>query len=322
MIDPFGRNINKLRISVGEACNFSCVYCVEDIGGHQISRDPLSVQEMLKLVELLKIHCGIEKVRVTGGEPLVFHPLAELIYGISELGISNIGLTTNGHLLAKRAKTLRKAGLQSVNVSLDSLDPEKFKRLARAGKLPMVLEGIDRALDVGLKVKLNTVVIRGENDDEVVGLLDYAIPRGIEVRYLELMKMGPLFKKDEGSAHLLPDRFFSMEEMLERISTRYPYHPCSAAPDSTAMRFEVPGGFFGIIPNESEPFCATCSRMRLTATGNLVGCLSNPQELSIRDLLEDSNPAEELKARFIRSMSQKRKATFTGSTLAMSSIGG
>lgn len=326
VFDLYGRNINKLRVSIGEACNFFCIYCVEKVGGHQVSRKPLDVLEMLKLIGLLKTHGGIEKVRITGGEPLLFRPLPQLLEGIVTLGISNIGITSNGHFFPKYAKTLQEAGLQSVNMSLDSVNPENFRKLARAGSLKRVLQGIERALAVGLKVKINTVVMRGENDQELNDILDYAFPRGIEVRFLELMKMGPLYENGNsasgGNVPQAPHQFVSMQEMLDRIGKRFPYEKISAEKDSTALRFETPQGVFGIIANESEPFCATCSRMRLTATGKLVGCLSNPQEISIRHLLDDPAPQAELQALFRQSMAQKRTATFTGSSLGMSSIGG
>ncbi|MBF0278614.1 MAG: radical SAM protein [SAR324 cluster bacterium] len=330
MIDTHGRNINKLRVSIGEACNFSCIYCVDQIGAHQVEPHHLKFDGMLKLIELLKTHAGIEKVRLTGGEPLLFRPLPQLIQGIAELGISNIGVTSNGYLFPKLAAVLKEAGLKSVNVSLDSVDPKNFRRLARAGNLKRVLEGIESALLAGLKVKINTVVMRGENDHELNNILDYAFSREIEVRFLELMKMGPLFKKgntagtcsEKGNSPITPDQFVSMKEMLAEIGRRYSYNPIQAEHDSTALLFQTPQGNFGIIANESAPFCASCSRMRLTATGNLVGCLSNPQEISIRHLINASDPGKELQSLFTQSIAQKRDSTFTGSSLVMSSIGG
>ena len=321
MIDRYGRNINKLRVSVGEACNYSCIYCVEEIGGHQISHRPLSLPEMLTLIGFLKTYTGIEKIRITGGEPLLYRKLPELIQGIVSLGISNIGITSNGHFFQRRAFLLKRAGLQSANISLDSVNSENFKRLARAGNLQKVLDGIECALASGLKLKINVVVMRGKNDHELNDILSYAFPRGIEVRFLELMQMGPLYQNGNKTSKK-PDLFVSMQEMLERIGKRYSYHPCSAEQDSTALRFQTVEGSFGIIANESAPFCATCSRMRLTSTGNLVGCLSNPEEFSIRHLLDEKDVPEKLKAIFTRAMEQKRATTFTGSSLMMSSIGG
>ena len=160
MIDQHGRNINKLRISLSEVCNMACTYCVTSLRDHKRSPDELNSNQMLYLVRLLKEHAGIEKVRLTGGEPLLYPEIVNVISGISEMGIKSIGLTSNGQLLARKAKALAEAGLKNVNVSLDSLDPEKFKLLGRVGKLHKTLEGIEACLKNGLLVKINMVVIK------------------------------------------------------------------------------------------------------------------------------------------------------------------
>ena len=210
MLDSFGRNINKLRVSLGESCNMACTYCVTSINDHIPDPKALSSSDLLKLVSLLVQHSGITKIRITGGEPLLHHDLLGFIDGVRQQGVESIGLTTNGLNLSKLAASLKKVGLDSVNISLDSLDAENFRRLGRAGRLERVLEGIEKALNAGLRIKLNMVVIRGANDHEVVDLLDYAIERGIELRYLELMRMGPLFQTEK-----FP--LFSMSEILRNL---------------------------------------------------------------------------------------------------------
>jgi len=315
MIDLHGRNINKLRISLTEVCNMACTYCVTSMSDHRRIPDELSTDQMLRLVRMLKEHAGIEKVRLTGGEPLLYPNLIPVISGIREMGIGNIGMTTNGQLLAKKVKALVEAGLQNVNLSLDSLEPEKFKRLGRVGKLHKTLEGIEECMKLGLRVKVNMVVVKGENEDEIVKMLEYGVRQGVEIRYLELMEMGPLYKKDDF-------KLVTMHEILERISTRYTVQPVSAEVDSTSLRYWVPGGYFGIIPNNSAPFCSTCSRLRLTSNGQLIGCLSNPAPLSIRHLLEHPDPQEPLQKLVQKSISYKQDAAFTGSALVMSRIGG
>jgi cyclic pyranopterin phosphate synthase len=315
MIDLHGRNINKLRISLTEVCNMACTYCVTSLSDHRRIPDELSTDQMLRLVRMLKEHAGIEKVRLTGGEPLLYPNLIPVISGIREMGIGNIGMTTNGQLLAKKVKALVEAGLQNVNLSLDSLESEKFKRLGRVGKLNKTLEGIEECMKIGLRVKVNMVVVKGENEDEVVKMLEYGIRQGVEIRYLELMEMGPLYKKDDF-------KLVTMHEILERISTRYTVYPVSAEVDSTSLRYWVPGGYFGIIPNNSAPFCSTCSRLRLTSNGQLIGCLSNPAPLSIRHLLDHPDPQEPLQKLVQKSISYKQDAAFTGSALVMSRIGG
>ena len=315
MIDLHGRNINKLRISLTEVCNMACTYCVTSLSDHKRAPDELGADEMLSLVRMLKEHAGIEKVRLTGGEPLLYPNLIPVISGIREMGISSIGLTTNGQLLARKAKALVEAGLKNVNLSLDSLDPGNFKRRGRVGKLHKTLEGIEECLKIGLRVKVNMVVIKGENEEEIVKMLEYGVRRGVEVRYLELMAMGPLYHKDDF-------KLVTMHEILERISARFTVQPVSADTDSTSLRYWVPGGYFGIIPNNSAPFCSTCSRLRLTSNGQLIGCLSNPTPLSIRHLLDHPDPAEPLQNLVKKSVSYKQDATFTGSALVMSRVGG
>ncbi len=315
MIDAYGRKINKLRVSLGEACNMACTYCVTSIKDHVPSPKALPGDQLLHLVGLLHQHAGIEKVRLTGGEPLLFRHVVDFVQGVQDLGIESIGMTTNGLNLKKLAKPLQAAGLKSVNVSLDSLCPENFRKMGRAGRLDRVLAGIDAAVEVGLGVKLNMVVVRDANEHEVVDLLDYAVSRGAEVRYLELMRMGPLHQKE-------PFPFVSMQEILDRIGERYSWHRVEAETDATAQRFWVPGGHFGIIPNESAPFCSTCSRLRLTSDGHLVGCLSNPIETSIRHLLEQEEVAEDLQHLVRKSVAYKQPAAFTGSELGMSRVGG
>ena len=315
MIDLHGRNINKLRISLTEVCNMACTYCVTSLSDHRRIPDELSADHLLRLVRMLKEHAGIEKVRLTGGEPLLYPNLIQVISGIREMGIGNIGMTTNGQLLTKKTKALVEAGLQHVNLSLDSLEPEKFKRLGRVGKLHKTLEGIEECMKIGLRVKVNMVVVKGENEDEIVKMLEYGVRQGVEIRYLELMEMGPLYKKDDF-------KLVTMHEILERISTRYTVQPVSAEVDSTSLRYWVPGGYFGIIPNNSAPFCSTCSRLRLTSNGQLIGCLSNPTPLSIRHLLDHPDPQEPLQKLVQKSISYKQDAAFTGSALVMSRIGG
>ncbi len=315
MRDLHGRKINKLRVSVSEACNLACSYCVNSIRDHRVAPDQLPMPGLLQLVTLLHRHSGIEKVRITGGEPLLYRELLPFISGIRELGLTSIGLTTNGQLLAKRASALADAGISQVNLSLDSLDPEHFRRMCRAGSLRRTLAGIHACLKEGIRVKVNMVVMEGENDEEVVDMLEFGIVHGIEVRFLELMRMGPLYRSGQF-------KYVSMQEILDRIRERYSVMPVEAETDSTALRFCVPGGHFGIIPNESSPFCSTCSRLRLTSSGRLIGCLSNPVETSIRHLLEHPDPKDELERLVAESVSYKQTAAFTGSGLAMSRVGG
>ncbi len=315
MIDHQGRNINKLRISLTESCNMACTYCVSSINDHVRSPEELSAEELLNLVRILIKHAGIEKVRLTGGEPLLYSKLTDVISGIRQMGIASIGLTTNGQLLSRKAKQLYDVGLKSVNLSLDSLDSKNFNRMGRVGKLKKTLEGIDTCLSLGLSVKVNMVVIRNENDSEVLDMLEYGVNKGIEIRFLELMGMGLLHNKNEKQQ-------VSMNEILSQISKKFSIKQAKADHDSTSLRYEIPGGYFGIIPNKSAPFCSTCSRLRLTSEGKLIGCLSNPSPVSIRHLINHKNPEKELQKIVKKSISYKQDVAFTGSSLVMSRVGG
>lgn len=315
MIDGFGRNINKLRVSVTSACDLACQYCVEGLGILRKDPDQLEWGQQLRLIELLVHHVGISSIRFTGGEPLLFRDLPRLVEGVAKLGIESIGLTTNGQWLAKKVVELRQAGLSSVNVSLDSLQPDNFRRLARTGTLKATLQGVEAAAHQGIPIKINMVVMKGENDHEIVPMLEYGLSVGAEVRYLELMKMGPLFPDNL-------DKLMPMAEILQAIGQRYTFRSQSAPIDSTALRFKVLGGSFGVIANESAPFCATCSRLRLTSTGKLVGCLSNAQEVDLRHLLTTVAPEKELQSLTQLAVSNKRNTHFIGSSLRMSNVGG
>ena len=293
----------------------ACTYCVSSIKDHRRSPYELSAVELLKLVSILVKYAGIEKVRLTGGEPLLYSNLVEVISGIRQMGISSIGLTTNGQLLSRKAKQLYDAGLKNVNLSLDSLDTTNFNRMGRVGKLKKTLDGIDSCLSLGLSVKVNMVVIKNENDKEVIDMLEYGINKGIEIRFLELMGMGLLHKKNENQQ-------VTMDEILSQISKKFSIKPVKADYDSTSVRYLIPGGYFGIIPNKSAPFCSTCSRLRLTSDGKLIGCLSNPSPISIRHLLNHTHPENELQKLVKKSISYKQDVTFTGSSLVMSRVGG
>ncbi|MBF0353326.1 MAG: GTP 3',8-cyclase MoaA [SAR324 cluster bacterium] len=315
MIDQYHRNINKLRISVTEACNLGCVYCVESPTVHRVNPQQLSSPQILKLVQLLVHHAGIETIRITGGEPLLFNNLPELVEGIAQLPVSSIGLTTSGQQLASKAKILKQRGLSRVNVSIDSVDPDTFKKLTRTGHLEKTIDGIHAALDAGLKVKLNTVVMRGENDVELLNLLEFALNLKVEIRFLELMRMGPLYQND-------CSKFVSMNEMLTNIRQRYSFVSDQGESDDTAVYYKTPMGRFGVIANESAPFCSRCSRLRLASDGTLFGCLSHPLGVPIRHLLTAETPEPLVMAAVQEAISVKRTVHFTGSRLRMSQIGG
>lgn len=325
IVDRTGRRFRNLRVSLTAACNYACTYCVEDGKRLLRARDELSAAELAHGVELLMEVAGIEKLRITGGEPLVTPKFDDFLTAVMAMPLSDVSFTTNGQLLAGKVDLLTRCGLKRVNVSLDTLHPERFRQIARGGDLDSVLHGIERCLAAGIRVKLNMVPLKTGNADQILPMLDYALERGIELRFIELMRMGHL-------AHSAAfDRdFLGMEDLLDIIGARYRYNRTDAAWDSTAVRFDVRGGDdavlgqLGVIANESEPFCSTCTRLRLSADGYLHGCLSSSNRHAVSDLLR--GPREDavagLEAALWRAMGDKQDVAFTGGATVMKLIGG
>ena len=322
IVDAHGRRFRKLRLSLTAACNYTCTYCVPNRKKLQRAADELSAQEMLDAVELLMEAAGIEKLHITGGEPLVSPKFGELLQEFMRLPLKDVCVTTNGQRLAQKADLITASGLRRVNVSLDTLNAAKFRAIAGSGDLPTVLQGIDRMLDAGLKVKINMVTMRQSNRDQILPMLVYCFERGIEPRFIELMNMGHLrhnkqFERD----------FLGMEEILEIIGQHYEPIPADAPQDATTVRFEVPGkGFFAICANESEPFCSTCNRLRLASNGFLYGCLSNTRRHDMRPALHLPRPQalEHLRPLLHSALADKQAPQhgFSGEATVMKFIGG
>ncbi len=320
IVDAQGRRFRNLRISLTAACNYACTYCVPDGKRLQAAVRELSAEEMRKAVALLVEAAGIEKVRITGGEPLLSPKFDALLPAITELPLADVSITTNGQLLPRKASLIIGAGVRRINVSLDTLDANGFRAIARSGDLKTVLTGIDMMLAAGLKVKINMVPMRTRNADQILPMLDYCFARGLELRFIELMKMGHL-----RGGHQFVQDFFGMEEILDAISQRYEYARTDAPWDSTAVRFEVPNkGVFGIIANESEPFCHTCTRLRLSSNGWLYGCLSNSRRHDLRPVLDLPHQQAQARLRQLltRALGDKQDLGFRGEVTVMKFIGG
>ena len=319
IVDAQGRRFRNLRVSLTAACNYACGYCVPDGKRLQAARHELSAAALLKATRLLIEVAGVEKLRITGGEPLLSPKFEEFLAGAMALPLKDVAVTTNGQLLLRRANAIEAAGLKRINVSLDTLDARRFRHIARSGDLATVLAGIDAMLTAGLKVKVNMVPMRTANADQILPMLEYCLARGIELRYIELMNMGHL----RHDARHRRD-FIGMDDILGAIGERHEFTRTDAPYDSTSVRYEVPGrGHFGIIANESEPFCSSCTRLRLSSNGKLYGCLSNAKNHDVASLLEA--PAREARAGLERvlgaALADKRSA-FTGEVTVMKFIGG
>jgi cyclic pyranopterin phosphate synthase len=279
LVDGFARRVKDLRISITDRCNFRCAYCMPAEGMTWLPKtELLTYEEIARVARVCVERYGFEAIRLTGGEPLVRAHITRLVALLAPLG-ADLALTTNGVKLAEVADDLVNAGLKRVNVSLDTLDPGRFLALTRRDDLDRVLAGIDAALAAGLRpVKVNAVVMRGVNDDEVVDLARFGRDRGVGVRFIEFM---PLDAQGEWSR----DQVVPAREILERIDAVFPLEP-SGSSDGTepATRFAYRDGRgdVGVIASVSEPFCDNCDRVRLTAEGQFRTCLFGLEEFDLR----------------------------------------
>ena len=320
LVDAQGRSFRNLRVSLTAACNYACTYCVPK--GKQLHRakHELSVAHFLRALDYLIDVAGITKLRITGGEPLLSPQFDDFLMGAMQRPLHDVSITTNGQFLLQKMPVLRAAGIKRINVSLDTLNAVAFQKICRGGDLSVVLAGIDALLAAGIKVKINAVPMRTQNEDQIVPLLDYCLSRGIELRFIELMRMGHLQHSADYTRELVP-----MSRILALIAQQHDYVRTEAEFDATAARFEVPGkGYFGIIANESLPFCSTCTRLRLSSAGFLHGCLSNSQRHFIGDLLDlpQAEAVVQLRERLGMALADKQPVAFGGGETVMRWIGG
>lgn len=310
-----------LRISVTDRCQLRCRYCMPPEGITPCGRDEiLSYEEIAALVGCLQADFGVATVRITGGEPLARAGLERLIGMLADLSVPDLALTTNGLRLAELAPALKAAGLNRVNVSLDSLSPETFRRMTRGGDLQATLAGIAAAKQNGLfPLKLNTVAIREINDTELCDIVAFAIREGCEARFIELMPIGP-------GAELFREGFLPSEEVREILSVHFTLEPLGASRGSSARRYTVVDrdgnrGTVGLIASCSDPFCGECARLRVTADGRLIGCLARNGGISVRDRLRAGSLASVPEA--VRCVLTAKRADRTfAQPKTMASIGG
>ena len=284
MLDGCGRTIDYLRLSVTDLCNYRCRYCMPADGVCKRPHgDILSVEELVEIGRAA-VKCGVKKIRLTGGEPLVRRGILDICHGLRAIpGLEELCLTTNGSLLPSMAAPLREAGVDRLNISLDTLRPDRFREMTRLGTLSDVLEGIRAAEDAGFtNLKLDTVLIGGFNDDEIGDFLNLTMDHPWEIRFIELMPMGPCAEWEKS-------RFLSVDSVLQRYTTLQEIDA-----QGVARRYRLPGakGTVGLISPMSHDFCADGRRIRVTADGKLKGCLHSREELPLRGLhgkdLEDA----------------------------------
>ncbi len=320
IVDALGRRFRNLRVSLTAACNYACTYCVPNGKRLQAAEYELEGDELAYAVELLVDAAGIEKLRITGGEPLLSPKFDGLLPKLMALPLNDVSITTNGQLIRRKAEVLLGSGLKRINVSLDTLDPVRFSQIARGGDLETVLDGIELLRAGGLKLKINMVPMRTSNADQIMPMLDFCLERGIELRFIELMNMGHLRRGNQ-----YRQDFFGMDEILETIGERYEFTRTDAPYDSTAVRYEIPdGGVFGIIANESEPFCTSCTRLRLSSNGFIYGCLSNTACHDIKPILDlpRHQAIARLQGLLVNALADKQDVSFKGEVTVMKFIGG
>ncbi|HEX8549078.1 MAG TPA: GTP 3',8-cyclase MoaA [Cytophagaceae bacterium] len=318
MLDPHNRQFKSLRISLLNQCNFGCIYCVKNEDSNKnisIGTEKFTMNQIADAAIKLHRTLKLEKVRLTGGEPSLYPQLATLVNTLSGAGLPKIGITTNGYFPKKKLHTYIDAGLAEINFSLDAIDPSTFFTITGKKNLALILENIVQAKRAGLSVKINAVIMKSINDHQILPLLEFGHTHGVTVRFLELMKMGHLFESMD-----FDNQFFPQEDILEKICSKYQLEPLERKAGATANYWTTQEGYkFGIIANESQPFCTDCDRLRLDSEGNIYGCIASETPIAIMDSLGDEGA---LKENLQTAMEQKQSYSFVGSGRSMIEIGG
>ncbi|MFI5035611.1 MAG: GTP 3',8-cyclase MoaA [Acidimicrobiales bacterium] len=292
LVDTFGRVHDDLRISVTDRCNLRCVYCMPEEGMTFLPRSEILTFEELTRVARVAHGLGVTALRITGGEPLVRRDVVELVRQLAEIGFADLAMTTNGTNFTRLAPALAAAGLRRVNISCDSLRPERFASIRRRGDLAVVLAAMDAAEAAGLTpLKVNVVVMAGVNEDEVLDFCEFAREHGRLVRFIEFMPL-------DGDGHWDRSQVVAAGDLLARISQRWPLVACDPAGDSSApaerYRFADGRGEIGVVASVTRPFCGTCNRLRLTADGAIRNCLFSDDELSAKAVLRGHGSDEDV----------------------------
>ena len=282
LVDNFGRTVNYVRISVTDRCDFRCVYCMDE-EMQFVPRAKLLSLEEIGVIARAFTELGVGKIRITGGEPLIRRNIIKLFRDIGQLdGLDELVLTTNGSQLPKLAGELKDAGVKRINISLDSLDPDKFRRLTRVGELDKVLAGIDAALATGFeKIKINSVILKNRNDDEVTDLVEFASTRGMDISFIEEMPLGAIGDHDRAEA------YYSSDEIRADLEAYYTLLPTTETTGGPSRYYHIAetGTRVGFISPHSHNFCDSCNRVRLTCEGRLLLCLGQEHSMDLRQVI-------------------------------------
>jgi cyclic pyranopterin phosphate synthase len=301
MIDGFNRPPRKLRISVTDRCNMRCVYCMPQKQFEWCPRSEILSYEEITRIAKIFAGLGIETIRLTGGEPLVRPQIEKLVSALTKIqGIQNVSMTTNGLLLGEKADALKRAGLRSVNVSLDTLMPDRFKVITGTDGFSQVQASLRTARDAGFEIKINTVVMRGQNDDEIINFVNFAMTEGYTVRFIEFMPL-------DGSHIWNPNLVVTKKEMIQKITHNAELAPLNNNSSDPARLYSINGGkvTIGFIPSISEPFCNTCDRVRLTSDGKFLTCLFEKPTYDLRSLLRSGKTDKEIEQYLIECYQKK-----------------
>ena len=324
LIDRYGRIHDDLRISVTDRCNLRCVYCMPDVGMTFLPHNALLSFDEIVRVATVAASLGVSALRLTGGEPLVRKGLVSLVARLSDLGFRDLSLTTNGMLLTPLATSLADAGLTRVNISCDSLRVDRFNSIRRRGDLKTVLASMDAAEAAGLApLKVNVVILRGVNDDEILDFAAFARETGRVVRFIEFMPLDAQGQWDKS-------QLVAGHEIYEQVSQRWSLEAIEAGGSAPAERFRFADGLgeIGLISSVTQPFCRTCNRLRLTSDGAFRNCLFSDDELSVRDLIRGGGGDDEIAELLRRSVWAKfpghaiNEPDFLRPARSMSMIGG
>ena len=337
LVDPYGRTIRDLRISVTDRCNFRCTYCMPAEGMVWLPKtEVLTFEEIERLARIVVEHFGVDGIRLTGGEPTMRAHLPVLVAKLAALSVPkesasplagqpiDLAITTNVATLANCVDELKLAGIARVNISLDTLDRAKFEQMTRRDELPRVLAGIDAAIGADLSsVKINAVVERGVNDNEILDLAEFGRAKGVEVRFIEFMPL-------DAEGHWLSDKVVSQDEIVEQIAQVHPLEliPARGAAPADRWRYLDGKGSVGVIPSVTKPFCGDCDRVRLTADGQFRTCLFSTTEFDLRDLMRSGADDVAVAAEVERAVGTKwaghqiNQVNFIRPKRSMSQIGG
>jgi len=337
LVDPYGRTIRDLRISVTDRCNFRCTYCMPAEGMVWLPKaDVLSFEEIERLARIVVEHYGVDGIRLTGGEPTMRAHLPVLVSKLAALVVPadsasplagqpiDLAITTNGATLVNCVDELRLAGISRINISLDTLDRKKFETMTRRDELERVLAGIEAARHAGFSsVKINAVIERGVNDDEILDLAEFGRDKGVEVRFIEFMPL-------DAEGHWMNDKVVSQDEIVERIAAVHPLElvPARGAAPADRWRYLDGVGTVGVIPSVTKPFCGDCDRVRLTADGQFRTCLFSTTEFDLRDLMRSGADDATVAAQVAKAVGTKwaghqiNQVNFIRPKRSMSQIGG